>query len=134
MEEEIRSFTKVWTIAMASGCYCYTLSKATQKGIQRLFPVIPIIAVFTTVPFSLSTVHLGGPTAFYLLWLANFKLPSLPSVWARSLLLTTYPSPISSSPSSSPNEDKQPPQNAHFVGVQFYLPSNSFIIPIKSVF
>lgn len=74
MDGEIRNLMKVWILAIASTCYCYTLSKATPKGIQRLILVVPIISLFTTLPFCLSSVHLGGPTAFYLLWLGNFKL------------------------------------------------------------
>lgn len=69
-------FIRVWTVAIASACYSYSLSRIFHipKGIRRLIFILPIIYLFIVLPSSLSSFHLGGPTIFYLVWLGNFKL------------------------------------------------------------
>lgn len=76
MEREIRNFISVWAVAIASACYSYSLTRIFHipKGIPRLLFIIPVIYLFIVLPLSLSSFHLGGPTIFYLVWLANFKL------------------------------------------------------------
>ncbi|KAF5948925.1 hypothetical protein HYC85_014882 [Camellia sinensis] len=49
-------------------------SKHIPRGITRLLFLIPILSLFILLPFNLHSLHLGGPTTFYLVWLANFKL------------------------------------------------------------
>ncbi|KAJ0094317.1 hypothetical protein Patl1_17079 [Pistacia atlantica] len=44
------------------------------RGAKRLIFVLPIVAVFLYLPLVLSSAHLGGITAFFIAWLANFKL------------------------------------------------------------
>ncbi|KHN28420.1 Long-chain-alcohol O-fatty-acyltransferase [Glycine soja] len=36
--------------------------------------LLPILYLFLTLPFNLSSFHLGGPTTFFLVWLDTFKL------------------------------------------------------------
>ncbi|KAL2938987.1 Long-chain-alcohol O-fatty-acyltransferase [Bienertia sinuspersici] len=64
---------KIWSLAVASAYYVYCLSHI-QKGFLRLVFILPVIYLFVVLPSSLSSFHLGGPTIFYLVWLANFKL------------------------------------------------------------
>ncbi|KAJ0037839.1 hypothetical protein Pint_23867 [Pistacia integerrima] len=44
------------------------------RGAKRLIFVLPIVALFLYLPLVLSSAHLGGITAFFIAWLANFKL------------------------------------------------------------
>ncbi|KAK2987059.1 hypothetical protein RJ640_004785 [Escallonia rubra] len=74
MDGEIKSFIKVWLAAMASLCYCYFVAARIPKGVARLISILPIIYLFIILHFSLSSFHLGAPTVFYLVWLANSKL------------------------------------------------------------
>lgn len=74
MKSEINKFVKIWITAILCICYCHYISARFPKGILRLLTVLPIIYLFTILPFSLSSVHLGGPTIFYLVWLSSFKL------------------------------------------------------------
>ncbi|KAK2987060.1 hypothetical protein RJ640_004786 [Escallonia rubra] len=74
MDGEIKSFIKVWLAAMASLCYCYCVAARIPKGTARLISILPVIYLFIILPFSLSSFHLGAPSVFYLVWLANFKL------------------------------------------------------------
>ncbi|GAB2275327.1 hypothetical protein Dimus_010090 [Dionaea muscipula] len=110
MEGEISSFIEVWLVAITSVCYCYHLSKPgsiifSPPGFTRLLVVLPVIILFLFLPLSLSSFHLGAPTAFYLAWLANFKL----------LLFSFHLGPLSPPPSPLPL--------SHFVSIA--------LLPIK---
>ncbi|KAH6764407.1 hypothetical protein C2S52_013353 [Perilla frutescens var. hirtella] len=74
MDPEIQTFTKIWLIAAASLIFCHQIASRIPSGAARLLSLLPIIYLFTTLPLGLSSVHLGGPTIFYLVWLGNFKL------------------------------------------------------------
>ncbi|XAR56750.1 Long-chain-alcohol O-fatty-acyltransferase [Bertholletia excelsa] len=74
MDDEIQNFFRVWIAAVGSMCYCYFIAKHIPSGLTRLFSLLPIFYLLTILPFSLHSFHLGAPTAFYLVWLANFKL------------------------------------------------------------
>ncbi|KAH7545298.1 acyl-CoA--sterol O-acyltransferase 1 [Ziziphus jujuba] len=74
LEGEMVNFCKVWLSVFISLCYCYVMAKFVPKGIPRLFCLIPIISLFLFLPLKLFSVHLGGITAFFVAWLANFKL------------------------------------------------------------
>lgn len=74
MDIEIKNFTKVWLISITSLFYCYYIAARFPRGIRRLFSLLPVIYLFTILPFDLSSFHLGAPTIFYLVWLGNFKL------------------------------------------------------------
>lgn len=89
-EEELRNFIKIWIMAIASACYAYSLSRI-QTVLFRLLLILPVVYLFTVLPLSLSSFHLGGPTIFYLVWLANFKL----------LLYSFHLGPLSTLPNTS---------------------------------
>ncbi|KAJ7960849.1 acyl-CoA--sterol O-acyltransferase 1-like, partial [Quillaja saponaria] len=74
MGGEIQNFIKVWIAAITCLCYCYYIVSRIPKGFFRLLFLSPIFSLLTILPLSLSSFHLGGPTAFFLVWLANFKL------------------------------------------------------------
>ncbi|XVE50755.1 hypothetical protein DITRI_Ditri01bG0188700 [Diplodiscus trichospermus] len=97
MEAEFKSFIKVWILAITSICYCYYISARFPKGLPRLLSILPVISLFFVLPFSLSTVHFCGITAFFLSWLANFKL----------LLFSFNQGPLS----------PPPPQLSHFISI-----------------
>ncbi|KAK1406972.1 hypothetical protein QVD17_38582 [Tagetes erecta] len=85
---ELKTFIKIWFIAIASLCYCYLIPYHIPNGFRRLLSLIPVIVAFFILPLPLSTFHLAGPTVFYLVWLANFKL----------LLFAFNRGPLSSTP------------------------------------
>lgn len=85
------NFCKVWVSVFVSLCYCYAMAKFAPKGIPRLFGLLPIICLFLFLPLKLFSVHLGGMTAFFIAWLANFKL----------LLFAFGKGPLSSNPEIS---------------------------------
>ncbi|KAK9268773.1 hypothetical protein L1049_000535 [Liquidambar formosana] len=74
MGDEIKSFIKVWITAITSLCYCYYGVAHIPRGMIRLLSLLPIFYLFTILPLNLYSFHLGAPTAFFLVWLANFKL------------------------------------------------------------
>lgn len=72
--DEIYGFINVWASVFASLTYCYVLGRLTRSGPVRLVSLLPIVALFLLLPLRLSSMHLGGSTAFFIAWLANFKL------------------------------------------------------------
>ncbi|MFQ6641960.1 hypothetical protein Gotur_016718 [Gossypium turneri] len=74
MENELHNFIKVWILAIISLCYCFYISSKLPKGIFKLISLTPIFIFFLYLPLTVSSVHLVGITAFFLSWLANFKL------------------------------------------------------------
>ncbi|XP_068339503.1 long-chain-alcohol O-fatty-acyltransferase-like [Pyrus communis] len=74
MEDEIYNFIKVCFLANISLCYCFYISSRIPKGILRLISLLPILYLFILLPLNLHSFHLGGPTTFFLVWLATFKL------------------------------------------------------------
>ncbi|KAK9715060.1 hypothetical protein RND81_06G140400 [Saponaria officinalis] len=73
-ENEIRNFVEVWLSICVSLTYCYIVGKITSKGFTRLLAILPIISLFFALPLKLTSIHLCGLTAFFISWLANFKL------------------------------------------------------------
>ncbi|MCE3050416.1 hypothetical protein HAX54_047154 [Datura stramonium] len=71
---EIQNFMRVWFAATGALCYCYYCVTRIPSGVLRLLFVLPIVYFFLILPLDLSSFHLGAPTIFYLVWLANFKL------------------------------------------------------------
>lgn len=59
---------------MVSLCYTFYVAKLVPKGTIRLILIIPVLLIFFIVPFLISSVHLIGITAFFVAWLANFKI------------------------------------------------------------
>ncbi|XP_051124780.1 acyl-CoA--sterol O-acyltransferase 1-like [Andrographis paniculata] len=71
---EINNFIKIWLSAGVSLSYCFFSGKILRKGPPRLAAFLPVVFLFLLLPLHLRSVHLGGTTAFFLAWLANFKL------------------------------------------------------------
>ncbi|KAG8658273.1 probable long-chain-alcohol O-fatty-acyltransferase 1 [Manihot esculenta] len=74
MEMELKRYVKVWVLATTCLCYCYYVAARLPKGALRLLSILPVIYIFIILPITLTSVSLCGPTAFFLVWLANFKL------------------------------------------------------------
>ncbi|XP_059664160.1 acyl-CoA--sterol O-acyltransferase 1-like [Cornus florida] len=74
MDGEINNFMKVWLSVFTSLCYCYGIAKIVPKGTPRLLTIVPVVCLFLSLPLNLHTMHLGGTSAFFIAWLANFKL------------------------------------------------------------
>ncbi|KAK8579084.1 hypothetical protein V6N12_069418 [Hibiscus sabdariffa] len=74
MEAELESIIKVWILAIISLSYCFYLSSKLPNGVSRLISLTPVFILFLYLPLTISSAHLAGPTAFFLSWLANFKL------------------------------------------------------------
>ncbi|KAI3851030.1 hypothetical protein MKX03_014455 [Papaver bracteatum] len=75
VNDEIRNFIKVWFYAILSLVYCYyVVSKLIPKGILRLIFLLPVFYLFTILPLSLNSLHLGVSSVFFLTWVGNFKL------------------------------------------------------------
>ena len=91
MEGEANNFIKVCLSVLLSLCYCYAIGKIVPRGRRRLLCVLPIVCIFLLLPLNLHSVHLGVITAFFIAWLANFKL----------LLFALGKGPLSSHPSIS---------------------------------
>ncbi|XP_030523470.2 long-chain-alcohol O-fatty-acyltransferase-like [Rhodamnia argentea] len=88
-EEELKNFIQVWISALAALAYSYFASSAVPRGALRLLSLLPAVLLLSLLPLRLSSAHLGGPTAFFLVWLANFKL----------LLLSFHLGPLADAPS-----------------------------------
>ncbi|XVF22910.1 hypothetical protein REPUB_Repub12eG0211500 [Reevesia pubescens] len=71
---EIKSFIKVWLIVFSSLCYCHAIGKMVPKGTKRFVFLLPVVCLFLFLPLSLYSPHLAGVTAFFIVWLGNFKL------------------------------------------------------------
>ncbi|KAK4592047.1 hypothetical protein RGQ29_016505 [Quercus rubra] len=74
MEGEINNFIKVWLSILVCLSYCYAISKIVSKGLSRLLYVLPIVCLFIFLPLDLHSIHLRSTPAFFIVWLANFKL------------------------------------------------------------
>ncbi|VVB05408.1 unnamed protein product [Arabis nemorensis] len=68
------SFIEAWGLVMFSLCYTFYVAKLVPKGIKRLILIIPVLFYFFIFPFLMSSLHLIGITAFFIAWLANFKI------------------------------------------------------------
>jgi hypothetical protein len=75
MDGEIKNFIMVWITAILSQFYCYYIvAMMIPKGMMRLLSLLPIFCLYIILPCYLNTIHLGGFTVFFLVWLGNFKL------------------------------------------------------------
>nr|GLL28730.1 acyl-CoA--sterol O-acyltransferase 1-like isoform X1 [Ipomoea trifida] len=74
MEGEITIFIKIWLSIYFSLSYCFFIAKMAPIGLPRLLLFLPVISLFLLIPLALHSVHLCGITAFFISWLANFKL------------------------------------------------------------
>eukprot|EP00257_Ricinus_communis_P021311 XP_015580771.1 probable long-chain-alcohol O-fatty-acyltransferase 2 isoform X2 [Ricinus communis] len=74
MEAEAKSLVKLWILATTSLCYCYYIPSKIPKGLLRLLSLLPVFYLFIVLPFDFTSIHLRGLAAFFLTWLASFKL------------------------------------------------------------
>ncbi|KAE8675238.1 putative Acyltransferase [Hibiscus syriacus] len=137
MEAQLESTIKVWILAIISLSYCFYVSSKLPRGIFRLISLIPIFILFLYLPLTISSAHLCGPTAFFLAWLANFKLllfafdqpplsPPPPSLFHFISLASLPIKPKHTTPSQSKSK---PPQRSNNTT---YLPK-SILFAIKVV-
>lgn len=70
----MRNLIKVWISALISTSYCYYISSKISKGVLRRLSLLPIFIIFLLLPLLFSSVHFCVISAFFLTWLANFKL------------------------------------------------------------
>ncbi|XVE51015.1 hypothetical protein DITRI_Ditri02bG0004200 [Diplodiscus trichospermus] len=71
---EMNNLWKLCLSVVITQCYCYAIGKIIPKGIARLLCLLPVVCLSLLLPLNLSSVHLGGTFAFFIAWLANFKL------------------------------------------------------------
>ncbi|KAF3573671.1 hypothetical protein F2Q69_00061575 [Brassica cretica] len=71
---EMVSFISAWCLVIISLCYTYVVARLVPNGMRRMILFIPVFLYFFIVPLSLSNIHAVGITAFFISWLANFKL------------------------------------------------------------
>ncbi|KAK7844585.1 long-chain-alcohol o-fatty-acyltransferase [Quercus suber] len=74
MDSEIKNLIEVWFTVVTSLCYCYYIVARIPRGMIRLLFLLPIFYLFTMLPCNINSINLGGPAAFFLGWLGNFKL------------------------------------------------------------
>ncbi|XP_051135812.1 long-chain-alcohol O-fatty-acyltransferase-like [Andrographis paniculata] len=74
MDSEIRTFVFTWSTAVACLIYCHQIAARLPAGAARLISLIPVVYLFTVLPFRLTAFHIAGPTFLYLVWLGNFKI------------------------------------------------------------
>ncbi|KAI3456862.1 hypothetical protein Pfo_013525 [Paulownia fortunei] len=91
MEGEIKNLTRVSVAVIASLCYCHFISARLPKGKWRLISLVPIFYVFTILPLYTTSAFFTAVTAFFITWLANFKL----------LLFASDQGPLASEPPKS---------------------------------
>ncbi|XP_065864707.1 acyl-CoA--sterol O-acyltransferase 1-like [Euphorbia lathyris] len=65
---------KVYFSIFASLSYCYFIASNIPKGKFRLISLLPVIFLFSIVPFFLSSLFLTGLASVFISWSANFKL------------------------------------------------------------
>lgn len=74
MDTELTAVVKVCSTATLAFSYCYFLASKFPSGKFRLLSLLPVLYLFTQLPFLFTSVHLRGISAFYLVWLSTFKL------------------------------------------------------------
>ncbi|XP_011095804.1 probable long-chain-alcohol O-fatty-acyltransferase 5 [Sesamum indicum] len=74
MEGEIKNLSRVWLAVIASLSYCHFVSARLPKGKWRLISLLPIFYVFAILPLYTTSAFLTAITAFFITWLASFKL------------------------------------------------------------
>uniref|UniRef100_A0A7C9A4Q4 Long-chain-alcohol O-fatty-acyltransferase n=1 Tax=Opuntia streptacantha TaxID=393608 RepID=A0A7C9A4Q4_OPUST len=108
MEDEGMVLLKVWLIILISLSYSYLTSSKIPSGKLRLLFLLPVFTLHSLLPLSLSSTLPTGITAFFITWLANFKLllfsfnlgPLSPSLSLPKFILTAaFPVKIKGSPS-----------------------------------
>ncbi|KAF5730510.1 long-chain-alcohol O-fatty-acyltransferase 5 [Tripterygium wilfordii] len=116
MDEELKNFIKVWTLAITSLCYCFYISAKLPSGLLRFLSLVPIFFFFSILPLNLSSFHLCGVTSLLLSWLANFKLllfsfdqgplslPSPPKLLSHFIPIACLPIRVKTNTNPSPQD------------------------------
>lgn len=65
---------KVCLSVLASLCYSYFIVSKIPKGKIRLLSLLPIFSLFLALPHLLSSAILSGIAAFFISWIATFRL------------------------------------------------------------
>lgn len=73
-EGEAKNLIFVWISAVAALCYCHRISRSVAVGLGRLLCLLPVVILFILLPLNLTTITFGSLSAFFLAWLANFKI------------------------------------------------------------
>ncbi|KAJ4911272.1 putative long-chain-alcohol O-fatty-acyltransferase 4 [Raphanus sativus] len=110
MEQELKNLIKVCFYAIISVSYCYYISTRIKAGVLRLLSILPVCVLFLLLPLFFSSLHFSESTAFFLTWLANFKLIlfsfdkgplyPLPQNLTRFIFFTCFPIKPQQSPKS----------------------------------
>jgi len=110
MDEELKNLIKVWVSAIISISYCYYIPPRIKSGAPRFLSVSPVLALFLVLPLFFSSLHLSLITAFFLTWLANFKLIlfsfdkgpliPIPTNLPRFFCFTCFPIKVQQNPKS----------------------------------
>ncbi|KAJ0968742.1 hypothetical protein J5N97_021619 [Dioscorea zingiberensis] len=71
---DLKKLIKLTLTLAASMSYARFISSTTSPGFLRLSLLLPVLSLLPLLPLPLSSVHLRGISAFFLSWLAIFKL------------------------------------------------------------
>nr|GMC87881.1 acyl-CoA--sterol O-acyltransferase 1-like [Ipomoea batatas] len=94
MEGEINNLIMVWTTVLCFLCYCHTINGLFPKpSFTRFFAIFPVACLFLVLPLNLTSIHLAGTSAFFIGWLASFKVTLF--ALARGPLFANPPLPLS---------------------------------------
>lgn len=74
MEGGIKNLCRVWVAVVGALCYCRLVSARLPKGKWRLISIAPALYAFVILPLYISSAFLTAVTAFFITWLASFKL------------------------------------------------------------
>ncbi|KAL4580033.1 hypothetical protein LXL04_016207 [Taraxacum kok-saghyz] len=96
-----------FSAVVAALSYAYFISSKLPKGIYRLISLVPIFCLFIFVPLLLSSAFFAAVAAFFITWLANFKLLLFafdqgplcpPNTLIRFFTIASFPVKIRSDP------------------------------------
>lgn len=74
MEAELQALIKVSASVAASMAYARFAASSTSPGKLRLAALLPVAVLLPFLPFRFTSLHLRAISAFFLVWLAVFKL------------------------------------------------------------
>ncbi|XAR65726.1 Long-chain-alcohol O-fatty-acyltransferase [Bertholletia excelsa] len=99
-DQATMSSTNQILLFLLSSSYCYYLVAKMRRGISRFIFIIPVLYFFFSLPWNFSSSFLRGIFAFFITWIASFKLLLFcfckgPLVTCRSLVdfvaITAFP-------------------------------------------
>ncbi|XP_057765553.1 probable long-chain-alcohol O-fatty-acyltransferase 5 [Salvia miltiorrhiza] len=75
MEEEIKNVSCVWLAVIGAFCYCRLVSSRLSIPKWRLISIAPVLCLLAVAPLCIrSSAFITALTAFFITWLATFKL------------------------------------------------------------